>query len=80
MSDMPAFADVVGGDCGALRIEFDRGQTPAGFAQPETDPDGAVAVGAADFERALGAARHDHEAQEPAVLLRDGELLAVDGP
>ena len=70
-------ADVVGGEPRPRGVVLDRRQVAAGLPQAETDPDRAVAVGAADFERALRAARHDHHAKKPAVFLGDGELIAV---
>src|SRR5207237_9658136 len=73
-------AGVGGDDRRARRVVFDAGETTAGFAQPEPYPDGAVTVRAADFERAPGAARDDHHAEEPAVLLGDRELIPIELP
>ena len=61
----------------ADRVVLDRDQLAAGLAQPHADPDRAVAAGAADLERALRAARRDHQPQEPAVLFRHRQLALV---
>ena len=60
-------------------IVFDGRQPAAGFPQAEADPDGAVAVGRADLERPLRAARDDHDAKKATVFLGDRELILVGG-
>src|SRR6476469_6965247 len=52
----------------------------ARLAEPEPDPDRAVAAGGADLERLLDAFRRREHAQEPPVFLRHGELPFVGGP
>ena len=79
MSDKPGALDVVGQLLRADRIVFDRDQPSARLAQPHPDPDRAVAARAANLERALRAARRDHQPKEPAVLLGDREHALVLG-
>ena len=52
----------------------------AGLAQAEAHPDRAVAERAADLERALRAARRDHDAKEPAVFLGDAAAARCRRP
>ena len=63
----------------ARRVELDRRQVPAGLPEAEADPDRAVAVRAADLERAFRVAGGDEHAKKASVFFRDGELARVGG-
>ena len=63
----------------AAAVAEDGRQAAARFAKGEADPDRAVALGRADFERALRDAGGDEDAQESSVLLGDAELSLVAG-
>ena len=72
--------DVGRGFLGADGIEFNGHQPAAGLAQAHADPDRRVAAGRADFEHLPGVGRADQDAQEPAILLGNGQLPLVGGP
>ena len=63
-----------------LRVILDGRQASARFAQPQPNPDGAVSARGTDLERPLRTARCNHQAQESAILFRNGQLTLVGPP